>query len=192
MRADPRSGQLEGQQLVDSVGVRITLPTSGNVLRLHGVVTTDDITPSSVPGLGQSNDASPETLRALLFHYLDAQVGERDLRDMVIVADHAFGMGSNRASSVLALQHAGIQAVIAKSIAPVYALGAVEAGLAIHSLGDDQAFFEAATPDATIMVGRDSLEVRRPQQGTALVRTWYPARRPSESRADALGRLAQR
>ncbi len=159
--------------------IRITWPTTGNIIRLHGVITTDDITPSSVPGIGRSNEADPAILRALLFHYLDAEAAARDLSGMTIVADHAFGMGSNRASSVLALKEAGIVAVLARSVAPVYALGAAEVGLDVRAVGDDNVLFERATPTARITMDGDELMLL---DGDAppLRRSWYPARRPSE------------
>ena len=129
----------------------VVWPRRGNVLRLHGTITTDDLTPSTVPGVGSSHDADPEVLRRLLLRHLDATAAERDLRGSVVVADDAFGMGSNRASSVLAFQAAGVTAVIARSLAPLYAAGARDAGFLALEL-DDDAFFDLATPDATVRI----------------------------------------
>lgn len=139
--------------------VRITWPTTGNVLRLHGTVTTDDLTPSAVPGIGTSSTSDPDVLRRLLLHHLDPSAAHRKLDGMVIVADHAFGMGSNRASSVRALQVAGIRAVVARSVAPLYAMGARDAGLPVHTVGDDEALFSEATPASTIIVADGSIDV---------------------------------
>lgn len=130
---------------------RLELPRRGNVLRLHGTITTDDITPSAVPGVGTSNTGDPAVLLRLLFHHLDPDLHRLDLRDVVLVADHDFGMGSNRASSVRALLVAGVRAVVARSIAPLYAAGARDEGLVAIVL-DDDAFHAAATPDATVVV----------------------------------------
>jgi homoaconitase/3-isopropylmalate dehydratase large subunit/3-isopropylmalate dehydratase small subunit len=139
------------QQQASRAAPSVVWPRRGNVLRLHGTITTDDLTPSTVPGVGSSHDAEPEVLRRLLLHHLDATAAERDLRGSVVVADDAFGMGSNRASSVLALQAAGVSAVIARSLAPLYAAGARDAGFLALEL-DDDAFFDLATPDATVRV----------------------------------------
>jgi len=128
--------------------VTITWPERGNVIRIHGVVTTDDLTPSSVPGVGSSNDTNLDVLRQLLFHHVDPSTETRDLTGCILVADHAFGMGSNRASSIAALVASGITGIVARSIAPVYAMGARDAGLAVH-LTDDARVFDAATPNAT-------------------------------------------
>jgi len=130
---------------------RIAWPSGGNVVRLHGLVTTDDLTPSSVPGVGTSSDRDPDVLRRLLLHHVDPAAAERDLRGSVIVADHGFGAGSNRASSVRALLQAGVVAVIARSIAPLYAAGARDEGLLAIVL-DDDAFYQALGADAIVRV----------------------------------------
>lgn len=129
----------------------IQWPTSGNVVRVRGMVTTDDLTPSSVPGIGTSSDADPEVSRRLLFHHLDPSAASRDLRRSIIVADENFGTGSNRASAVRALKAAGVAAVIARSVAPLYARGAQDEGLPVWTIDDDR-FFELATPEASIIV----------------------------------------
>ncbi len=129
---------------------RAVPPAAGNVLRLHGPVTTDDLAPSSVPGVGTSNDADPAVLRRLLLHHLAPDLAERDLRGTVVVADHGFGAGSNRASSVRALAVAGVTAVIARGVAPLYAAGARDEGLPVLELHDPR-FYAMATPDARVV-----------------------------------------
>ena len=126
-------------------------PRAGNVVRLIGPVTTDDLTPSSVPGVGTSSDRDPAVLRRLLLHHLDPSAAERDLGGTVFVGDAAFGAGSNRASSVRALQAAGVAAVVARSVAPLYAQGARDEGFAVITLADD-AFFAALHEDARVEV----------------------------------------
>ena len=119
---------------------RIVWPQGGNVVRLIGTVSTDDITPSAVPGVGTSSDPDPAVVRRLLFHHLDASASTRSLEGTVIVADENFGVGSNRASSVRALKIAGVRAVIARSVAPLYAMGARDEGLPVVVLEDDEFF----------------------------------------------------
>lgn len=136
-------------------------PQGGNVVRLIGTVSTDDITPSAVPGLGTSSDPDPTVTRRLLFHHLDPSAAERDLRGTVVVADENFGLGSNRASSVRALTLAGVEAVVARSVAPLYAMGARDEGLLLVVLEDDE-FYRLLGPGATVAVepalGRVRLE----------------------------------
>lgn len=131
-------------------------PTEGNVVRLRGTVTTDDLIPSSLPGIGTSNDSDPAVLRRLLLHHVDASAADRDLRGAVLVADDAFGAGSNRASSVRALQAAGIRLVVARSVAPLYAMGARDEGFPVLTCSDDR-FYRmlddaAAGADSTITI----------------------------------------
>lgn len=140
-------------------GPTIAWPRRGNVVRLLGTVTTDDLTPSAVPGVGTSADTDPAVLRRLLLHHLDPGAADRDLRGTIVVAGDAFGMGSNRASSVRALRAAGIVAVVARSIAPLYAWGARDEGFPLVAL-DDDAFHEAITPDAVLTLDLDAGEVR--------------------------------
>ncbi len=142
--------------------VRVAWPRSGNLVRLYGTVTTDDLTPSSVPGVGTSAASDPRTLRNLLLHYVDPSTSKRDLHGTILIADHAFGMGSNRASSVLALLAAGVRAVIARSVAPLYAMGARDAGLPVYAVGDDTILFDAATPDATATLEGHQLRIEPP------------------------------
>lgn len=139
--------------------VTVIWPGRGNVVRLRGTVTTDDLTPSVVPGVGTSSDRDPAVLRRLLLAHVSAEAAGVDLKGAVIVADHDFGMGSNRASAVRALLHAGVRAVVARSVAPLYAAGARDEGLPVVEL-DDDAFYAAAGPDATVEVDCDAGTVR--------------------------------
>lgn len=161
-----RTGRLGAADGATAAGVRdgtralgVTWPRRGNVVRLHGRVTTDDLTPSHVPGVGSSSDRDPAVLRRLLLHHVDATAAERDLRDTVIVADEAFGCGSNRASSVRALRVAGVAAVVARSMAPLYAQGARDEGFPVVAL-DDDAFMALADRDAHVALDLDAGVVR--------------------------------
>jgi aconitase A len=109
--------------------LQVTVPEAGNLVHAFGTFTTDDLTPSHVPGVGSSNDRDPAVLRGLLFHHLNPQPNVNLLNGRWLVADHAFGMGSNRASSVLALLEAGIAGVLARSFSPLYRAGARDSGL---------------------------------------------------------------
>ena len=140
-------------------GVRVAWPRAGNVVRLRGTVTTDDLTPSVVPGVGTSSDRDPAVVRRLLLTHVAPEAATRDLRGCVVVADHDFGMGSNRASAVRALRLAGVVAVVARSVAPLYAAGARDEGLAVVEL-DDFAFHAAAGPDARVAVDLEAGTVR--------------------------------
>jgi len=135
----------------DTTAVRIAWPRHGNAIRIRGTLTTDDITPSLVPGIGASSDTDPAVLRRLLFAHLDRSASERDLRGHIVVADHDFGRGSNRASAVRALRYAGVAAVVARSVAPLYAAGARDEGLSVVEL-DDDAFYAAVHRDAQVHV----------------------------------------
>jgi 3-isopropylmalate dehydratase small subunit len=137
----------------------VAWPRAGNVVRLHGTVTTDDLTPSVVPGVGVSSDRDPAVLRRLLLAHAAPEAATRDLRGCVVVADHDFGMGSNRASAVRALLLAGVVAVVARSVSPLYAAGARDEGLAVVEL-DDDAFYAAAGPDARVAVDLEVGTVR--------------------------------
>lgn len=134
-----------------AAGPHVIWPRHGNVVRLRGRVTTDDLTPSSVPGVGTSSDVDPETLRRLLLHHVDPTAADRDLRGAVVVGDEAFGAGSNRASSIRALVAAGVVAVVARSVAPLYAQGARDEGFPVVAL-EDEAFYAAADPDARVEI----------------------------------------
>src|SRR5699024_9102979 len=68
----------------------VVWPERGNVVRLHGTVSTDDLTPSSVPGVGSSSDRDPQVLRRLLLHYVDPSAATRTLAGTVLVADENF------------------------------------------------------------------------------------------------------
>lgn len=141
-------------------------PRHGNALVLHGTVTTDDLTPSSVPGIGTSADGDPAVLRRLLFHHLLGEAERPKVLDAldggVVLADGVFGVGSNRASSVRALHAAGVQAVVARGVAPVYAAGARDEGLPVLTL---------ASPEAFRRVGPDSVVRVDPSEG----RVWIDA-----------------
>ncbi|MBI2547746.1 hypothetical protein HYW21_00175 [Candidatus Woesearchaeota archaeon] len=103
-------------------------------------ISTDDITPSSVPGIGTTSATDPNILRQLAFYYLCPSFSREVKPGDILVAGHNFGKGSNRASSVLALQALGIRAVIAKSFSPLYAEGALFYGFPLLTLEED--FFE--------------------------------------------------
>lgn len=142
--------------------VSITYPTSGNAIRIDGRITTDDITPSSVPGIGTSSDTDREVLRRLLFRYADEGFADHDLTARVLIAPDGFGYGSNRASSVRALMHTGIAGVVSPRIAPLYADGARDEGFAALVIRDD-AFYRAITPESnvTIELAQGSVRVER-------------------------------
>ncbi|MBX3141339.1 MAG: hypothetical protein KF875_11350 [Trueperaceae bacterium] len=145
----------------------VVWPTTGNVVRLLGLVSTDDLTPSSVPGVGTSSDADPRVARRLLLHHVDPSAADRSLEGTVLVGDENFGMGSNRASSIRALVQAGVRAVIAPSIAPLYASGARDEGLPAITLADE-AFYGALTPEALLELDLAA--------GTVTVRSVAPGR----------------
>ncbi|MDZ7799466.1 MAG: aconitase family protein [Trueperaceae bacterium] len=134
-------------------------PRHGNALLLHGTVTTDDLTPSAVPGVGTSADGDPAVLRRLLFHHLLPESARPQVLDAldggVVLADGVFGVGSNRASSVRALRAAGVQAVVARGVAPVYLAGARDEGLPVLTLAAPDAFQRVA-PDSVVRVDPDA------------------------------------
>lgn len=131
--------------------VRIIYPNEGNVIIIDGDVTTDDITPSAVPGIGTSSDTDPNVLRQLLFANIDRSFASRSLEGRVLVTRGSFGLGSNRASAVRALRTAGIAGVVAPRIAPLYADGARDEGFAALRI-DDQTFYEQLTVDSKVVV----------------------------------------
>lgn len=133
----------------------VQLPRHGNALLLRGTVTTDDLTPSAVPGVGTSSDADHATLRRLAFHHLlpeDMRAGTlAALEGGVVLADGVFGVGSNRASSVRALRALGVTAVVARAVAPVYAAGARDEGLPVLTVPAPEPF-ECVGPDTVVRV----------------------------------------
>lgn len=147
-----------GEAAASSEPPVVRWPRAGNAVRLIGPVTTDDLTPSSVPGVGTSSDRDPDALRRLLLHHVDPSAAERDLRGHVFVGDAAFGAGSNRASAVRALRAASVAAVVARSVAPLYAQGARDEGFPVVALADE-AFYAAVHEDSRVEVDLDVGEV---------------------------------
>lgn len=69
----------------------------------------------------------------------------------VVVAGHAFGVGSSREVAVSALKGVGVKAVIAKEFAFIYGRNQPSLGLLGFSMSDED-FFKAATEDSEITI----------------------------------------
>ena len=77
----------------------------------------------------------------------------------VIVAGKAFGVGSSRENAVTALQGAGVQCIIARSFAFIYARNQPNLGL-LGIVMDDEEFYRLAKDGANIVVDVDDRIIR--------------------------------
>ncbi|KAK4940303.1 hypothetical protein LTR10_019519 [Elasticomyces elasticus] len=77
----------------------------------------------------------------------------------IVVAGHAFGVGSSRECAVSALKGAGVKAVLARSFAFIYSRNQPSLGLLGMTVSDD-AFFEAAIDGEDITIDIPSRSVR--------------------------------
>ncbi|KAK5674108.1 hypothetical protein LTS10_013129 [Elasticomyces elasticus] len=84
----------------------------------------------------------------------------------IIVAGEAFGVGSLRQNAATALQGAGVQRVIARSLAFVYSRNQPNLGLLGIVMAND-AFYEAAVDGAEIVIDVDGCVVRVAEQDFA-------------------------
>lgn len=72
-----------------------------------------------------------QDLAAHCFEDLDPDFIKRVKKGDILVAGHNFGCGSSREQAPLAIKHAGIDAVIAKSFARIFFRNAINIGLTV-------------------------------------------------------------
>src|SRR5512136_964149 len=89
----------------------------------------DDInTDMIIPGRYLDN-YDPDHLAAHVMEGADAEFASKVAKGDIIVAGANFGCGSSREQAVIALKHAGVQAVIAASFARIFYRNSINLGL---------------------------------------------------------------
>ena len=98
----------------------------GNVLHYGDNVDTDVIIPARY-----LNTSDPKELAAHCMEDIDPDFLKKRKPGDIIVAGSNFGCGSSREHAPLAIKHAGISCVIAKSFARIFYRNAINTGLPI-------------------------------------------------------------
>ena len=75
------------------------------------------------------NSSEPEKIRPHLFHDFDESFAGRVQAGDVILAGHNFGCGSSREHPAVGLAHAGVKAVVVKSVNRIFFRSAINQGL---------------------------------------------------------------
>ncbi len=96
----------------------------GFVYILGDNITTDDIVPSDVLTLRDTNDMAKSTLK-----YIDQYFVQNINRGNIIVAGENFGSGSSREEAVNVFKILGVKAIIAKSFARIYFRNLINLGI---------------------------------------------------------------
>lgn len=102
------------------------MKTEGRVWRFGDDVNTDLI----IPGRYLDN-YEPAHLAAHAMEGVDKDFASKVRKGDVIAAGRNFGCGSSREQAVIALKHAGVQAVLAKSFARIFYRNAINLGLPV-------------------------------------------------------------
>ena len=98
----------------------------GRVWRFGDDINTDLIIPGRY-----LEDYDPAHLAAHAMEGVSKQFASAVRKDDIIVAGRNFGCGSSREQAVIALRHAGVSAVVAKSFARIFYRNAVNLGMAV-------------------------------------------------------------
>jgi 3-isopropylmalate dehydratase small subunit len=129
----------------------------GKVQTLGDFIDTDALAPAEalVGGL------SPEELGKYCLYHTHPDFRRRIKEDglNIVVAGKAFGVGSSRENAVTALQGAGIQCVIARSFAFIYARNQPNLGL-LGIVMQDEEFYQLADDGADIEIDVDGRLVK--------------------------------
>ena len=149
------------------------LPTrvTGTVQRFGDAVDTDAIIPAQMMGCspadmvkhgGRADMSEDEFLGLKAFAYVRPEFSARVAAGAnIVVGGAGFGCGSSREEAVRALKASGVQAVIAKSFAFIYArnqpnmhlLGVVVSDDKFYELAGEGATVEVDVPSRTVAVG---------------------------------------
>lgn len=125
---------------------------SGKVHTLGDFIDTDALAPAEAL---VGNLSAEEMGRYCLYHThpdFRRRVKEDGLN--VVVAGRAFGVGSSRENAVTALQGAGVQCVIARSFAFIYARNQPNLGM-LGVVMEDEEFYKLATDGESIEIDVD-------------------------------------
>ena len=102
------------------------MSAKGRVWRFGDDINTDLIIPGRY-----LEDYDPAHLAAHAMEGVSKQVASAVREGDIIVAGRNFGCGSSREQAVIALRHAGVSAVVAKSFARIFYRNAVNLGMAV-------------------------------------------------------------
>ena len=114
----------------------------GRVHKYGDNVDTDDIIPGKF-----LKEIDPKKLAEHAMEGIDPEFVKRVKPGDFVVAGRNFGCGSSREHAPMALSHAGIRAVLAKSFARIFYRNAVDGGYLLPIEIDDSAYQRIATGD---------------------------------------------
>jgi len=144
-------------QPTDSLKSAAEKMITGKVQTLGDFIDTDALAPAEAL-IG--NLSAEELGKYCLYHtHPDFRRRVKEEKLNVVVAGNAFGVGSSRENAVTALQGAGVQCVIARSFAFIYARNQPNLGMLGITMEDEE-FFELAKDGAEIEVDVDGRVIR--------------------------------
>ncbi|KAL7997826.1 putative hydrolyase LeuD/HacB/DmdB, 2-methylisocitrate dehydratase AcnD, Fe/S-dependent [Plasmopara halstedii] len=145
--------QAKEQAAVAELEAGLPIKFSGKVQKFGDNIDTDAVIPAQFMGLNKSSPLWPadcetelDVLAAKSFAYVRPEFPQKVKEGYnIIVAGSAFGSGSSREEAAICLKAVGVQAVIAKSFAYIYArnqpnnalLGIVVTDEKFHELADE-------------------------------------------------------
>lgn len=132
-----------------------TTMITSRIVTLPDFIDTDALAPGSTLTTCTTNE---EFGQHVLEHTHPDFRGKVANGQQVVVAGHAFGVGSSRECAVSALKGAGVQAVIARSFAFIYSRNQPSLGLLGITM-DDEAFFELAREGEDIRIDIPSRQI---------------------------------
>jgi 3-isopropylmalate/(R)-2-methylmalate dehydratase small subunit len=112
----------------------------GRVWRFGDDINTDLIIPGRY-----LDDYDPAHLAAHAMEGASREFASKVCKGDIIVAGKNFGCGSSREQAVIALKHAGVSAVVAKSFARIFYRNAINLGLPVVESEDAREVFSDGT-----------------------------------------------